>query len=101
MKHTLLCSPSYDFETLPLQALVTCTGGDGTNDAQRGYTPATQLHPPLGVHLGQTAGSTPVKCGAKKASFAETGASGLSVGGLPIAAPIAVCPRVPQFERNH
>jgi hypothetical protein len=32
---------SFDFDTLSTEALQACTGGDGTSDAQRGYTPRT------------------------------------------------------------
>jgi hypothetical protein len=28
---------SFDFDTISAQALEACTGGDGTNDVQRGY----------------------------------------------------------------
>jgi hypothetical protein len=100
MKHSTSFS---DFATISPQALSACTGGDGGNDAQRGYGSSAI---PLGTlgHLVQTGPSDNVKCGTGKkvrrgGGFAESGSHGLSAGGVPIAAPIAVCPRIPRFGR--
>jgi hypothetical protein len=102
MKHSTSFS---DFATISSQTLSACTGGDGGNDAQRGYGSSAI---PLGTlaHLDQTGSSGKVKCGTGKksftkgGSFAESSANGLSAGGVPIASPIAVCPMIPRFSRH-